>query len=91
MESHLLGDSRLVSAGKRFVMIELRFRRENDAVSFGAELQAEVDIVEGDGELFRKTSHLLERLPFRQNARCGYGAYLASARSCVIVALLIAI
>ena len=91
MESHLFGDRRLVSAGKRFVMIELGFWREDDAVSVGAELKAEIDIVEGDSELLRKPPCFVECFAFRQDASCGYGAYFACARSRVVVALLVAI
>ncbi len=44
----------------RFVMIELRPRREDDAVVGPPEPQAVVDVVEVDREAFVEAAHLVE-------------------------------
>ena len=41
-------------------MIEFGLRREYDIVSAGAQLEAEVDIVESNGKLFRKTPYFFK-------------------------------
>ena len=56
------------AAGLRFVVVELRVWVIHDELSEGTDLHAEIDVVEGDGELLGEAADLVEEAALREEA-----------------------
>jgi len=67
------------AAGPWLVMIQLCIRIINDQIAGLPEFHAQIDVVEGNSQLLRKSSDLVKSFPLHHHARCRHGAVILLA------------